>query len=219
MSLLEQFQSSTVQKRFVLYFSSFFVLIAVPYSLINAMAQHIQLIVIEPKMVIDDMIPFVPFSIIAYASLYLYYPFFAYILARDEQSQIALSIYEQFLLMTYVAFSMFIILPTKVTIRTNDQESIFSSMYEFLHAIDLSYNSFPSLHVAHSLFIVFATHHLMSKHPLWTSSTTIFMSIGLVLLVFSTMTTKQHYVFDVVTGAALAIVFWRLWLSKQHRKV
>ena len=87
-------------------------------------------------------------------------------------------------------------------------------MFKMLHDGDHPWNAWPSLHVIHSyllgrMFTNWCTidyaNHIFSKPfliVLWTEW---------VLLVMSTMTTKQHYMFDAISGTIVGITIWEFW--------
>ena len=77
--------------------------------------------------------------------------------------------------------------------------------------MDPPYNCFPSLHVAHSF--VSALTCLRLHRRLGGVALVAASLVGL-----STLFTKQHYVVDVVAGAALAYAAYRLFLSGYARE-
>jgi membrane-associated phospholipid phosphatase len=76
-----------------------------------------------------------------------------------------------------------------------------------VHRIDPPGNVFPSLHVAHTFMITF----LLSLDRPRLGRVALVMSI---LLALSTMTTKQHFVADVVAGLAMAFMA-RAWANRE----
>jgi membrane-associated phospholipid phosphatase len=76
-----------------------------------------------------------------------------------------------------------------------------------VHEIDPPGNVFPSLHVAHSFMISF----VMAMDRPRLGRVMLGMSIVLAL---STLTTKQHFVADVVAGLAMALVL-RAWARQE----
>ena len=76
-----------------------------------------------------------------------------------------------------------------------------------IHKIDPPGNVFPSLHVAHTFMITF----ILSLDSRRLGKLAMAMSIALAL---STLTTKQHFLADVVAGLAMALVA-RAWTMRQ----
>lgn len=80
----------------------------------------------------------------------------------------------------------------------------------FLYSADPPYNCFPSLHVGHSV-VSAVTCHRVHRHV----GTIALLCAGLVAL--STLFTKQHYVVDVIAGAALAFAACALFIRRVPR--
>jgi membrane-associated phospholipid phosphatase len=74
-----------------------------------------------------------------------------------------------------------------------------------LYSSDPPYNSFPSLHVAHSFVSALACSRVHRRLG-------IIAMIAATLVAFSTLFTKQHYVLDVVAGVSLAFVAYGIFL-------
>ena len=77
----------------------------------------------------------------------------------------------------------------------------------FVYKIDPPGNVFPSLHVAHTFVLAFMLELDRSR---W-SKTALVMAI---LLALSTLTTKQHFIADVLAGLVMALLA-RWWASRQ----
>lgn len=77
---------------------------------------------------------------------------------------------------------------------------------QYIQKFDKNSNCFPSMHVSIAVLIAF---HLLNHRPeygIWVWSFPILISI-------STLYTKQHYVYDVISGAVLGIVAWTFYLN------
>ena len=72
----------------------------------------------------------------------------------------------------------------------------------FFRQLDLTGNTFPSLHVAMSFF-------LTGCYSFFEESRTrrAFFWVWSVLITASVLTTKQHYVIDIIGGVSLAVVY------------
>lgn len=77
----------------------------------------------------------------------------------------------------------------------------------FVYRIDPPGNVFPSLHVAHPFSLAF----LLSFDRPRLGRVTLVMCVALAL---STLTTKQHFIVDVLAGLAMALMA-RLWMIRQ----
>ena len=114
--------------------------------------------------------------------------------------------------MTWVVFLIFIIIPTEIHIRDNipldvrNGEGFWGLWYgDLMHKTDMPYNAWPSLHVAQSLLIVL----LLRKWEVIQKQTEILVWICWVGLCISVLTTKQHFIFDLVTGLIAALITWK----------
>ncbi|MEK9730902.1 MAG: phosphatase PAP2 family protein [Candidatus Poseidoniales archaeon] len=203
--------SATRVQLFCAYLACIGVLIGLPYLLINNYIPRMWESDLNVEIALDSSIPFIPYSLIAYFSLYLYYPIFAYILTKDDQRPQGLEIIKYFLMMTWFSFFFFIALPTEIQLRHQLHANQFEQFYQIMHFVDNPYNAWPSLHVSHSLFIILASVHLKSATREISQQTKIMLIAVWLCLVISTLTTKQHYVFDAVSGALVGWGAWKLY--------
>lgn len=87
--------------------------------------------------------------------------------------------------------------------------------FAFIKGLDASGNAFPSLHVASAVFTAFWLQRLFvridaPKALAWLSA------LHCALIVWSTIATRQHVVWDAVGGAVVGIVF--AWLSLRRAR-
>jgi len=182
-------------------------LLAIPYAIINQIMNKIDWSLFNPSTAIDEAIPFIGASVILYASLYLYYPAAA-IVARGDESRMRemIMLYQSMFLVSFGVFILFIIAPVHIDLRSDIPDNhAWSWAYQgFMHQTDAPWNAWPSLHVLQSLLIVLGIQRWYSESkwikPLW---------VAWILLVISTMTTKQHYFFDVITGLIGGMLSWK----------
>jgi len=78
-----------------------------------------------------------------------------------------------------------------------------SWMFDFTRSVDTLRNTIPSLHVANSFLISLV--YVKENRPKF-----VFAFAWVLLISFSTLGTKQHYLWDVISGLALAAVLFYL---------
>ncbi len=157
---------------------------------------------------IDRAIPFVPWFIWLYL---LYYPFcFTPIVLlnnRDTFRRIAAGFLMEFVL----AFIVFLTFPVKMIRPEVTASSLSTKAVALLYSIDPGFNVFPSLHVANSLFVALIFYRYSKPVGI------LFMLIA-VLISISTLYVKQHYLFDIVTGALDTLMVYPV-VFRGHRPV
>jgi hypothetical protein len=88
--------------------------------------------------------------------------------------------------------------------------------FALLRGVDAAGNASPSLHVAAALFSAVWLHRLLGDAgaPAWMRAASM---LWVVAIVWSTLAVKQHVWWDVVAGAALALLFAPASLPRQAR--
>lgn len=210
------FASDTLMTRsrrqlFSIYLFGMGLLIGLPYLLINHFIPMLWVSDVQVDIALDSSIPFIPSSLVPYLSLYLYYPIFAYLLAKEQHRSEGIEMMRYFLLMTWISFAFFMAFPTEIHLRPEPRPERFERLYQVLYSIDQPFNAWPSLHVAQSLFILLASVHLKSNENEMMWYTKLVLIVFWICLVLSTLTTKQHYVFDAVSGALLGWGTWKFY--------
>lgn len=196
------------------------VFIALPYMIINDLMNYIGISRLDPAIALDDAIPFIGPTILFYITLYLYYPAGALLAPKSELGRRQMIILHQVLfLMSWVIFVIFLVCPTFIHVTEQvpqsyqDGEGFWGMLYaDFLYQLDVPWNSWPSLHIVHSMIIVIALQHWMTQNEtstLWKAS----LWVAWTGLAISILTTKQHFVFDLVTGIAAGLAAW-WWMLK-----
>ena len=187
----------------------FSIAMVIPYTITNRITQFIGWTVFDPKLSIDESIPYIPLLNLAYISYYAYYiliPFFA---RNETQQKCAIMFSQRLYICTIPVFLIFLLLPVEVDLRIDVKgDDVLTSLLTLVHSVDQPYNAWPSLHVTHSLCVVLSVPLIfnLSKYAhvsLW---------VAWVLLTISTMTTQQHYLFDVVTGMIYAVTVHQLFI-------
>jgi membrane-associated phospholipid phosphatase len=158
----------------------------------------------------EARIPFVPEAALVYLSvlpMLLLAPF----VLRDLRDYTALVI--ALIVETLVGFVGFMLLPVEPSELDRVLPATDSVLYTFADWLNLEGNYLPSLHVAFAVTALLA----YLEHA---------RGIGKGLLVawtcaiaVSTLLIHQHYILDVITGAGLAWVCWRVAVGWAHRRV
>jgi membrane-associated phospholipid phosphatase len=114
-----------------------------------------------------------------------------------------------------VSFAVFILLPAKVNLRDQLEAPLetcrpfLRAAFGWLHEVDPPYNAWPSLHVSRTLLAVLYMQLHQSRRALRT-----LLWLAWSLLAVSILLTKQHLIFDAVTGVALGVIAWHLSASR-----
>ena len=156
-----------------------------------------------PMTWIDLHTPLMPYSVLIYISEYFYFAF-VYILL-NEYDNINRYLYSFFFLQV-VSCLIFIIYPSiyprELYPIPNDIPIWLQSTWIWLRNVDAPTNCFPSLHVS-SVYLsalVFITDKQMKLFWLF--------FIWATLISASTLTTKQHYLADIISGITISICFY-----------
>ena len=148
--------------------------------------------------------------------MYLFYPATLILCPRDERGHAELAVGMQTLIMvTAFCCAIFLLLPAEIDMRDQiDWDSLNgweSVLFEFIHFSDNPWNAWPSLHIVHSYLLARLMTVWASRRAAESSAWNLFLVVLWVewaLLCISILTTKQHYLFDLVTGIAVAQFAW-----------
>ena len=145
---------------------------------------------------IDDAVPFLPFSILGYALVYV----FIFLPAFTIQHRAVFTrVFWGFLLLSLMALPFFVFMPVRVPRPgVPTQESFFYWGVAFNYVLDKPVNAFPSLHVANSVFAAACCVKLSRRVGLWGI-------IGSTIIAISTLTVRQHFLADVIAATAIAL--------------
>jgi len=150
-----------------------------------------------PMFNIEKNIPFIPWSVSIYLSVYLLIIIALIIIPKNKFKP---AIYGMFGIMIIHGL-FFLIIPTTYP-RPNfplDISAINYYLYKFLIAADLPQNCFPSQHVSMCIFLSIFIYLINKKIG------AIFLLWSL-LIIMSTLTLKQHYILDVLGGLIVAAI-------------
>lgn len=173
----------------------------------------------SPVTRLDYQIPTIPWSIIPYITHYLYFILALAVSDRTEQgARNLLLLFQALLLATAVSFAFFVAFPCEIVMVQELPKDLLQHtgwpgrIYGVIHGLDEPYNAWPSLHVSQSMLIVFYATRIHASRVwhalLWSAW---------VALAISTLTTKQHFLFDVLTAIVLGVVVWKCQLRPALR--
>lgn len=159
-----------------------------------------------PLSFLDNLVPFVPQTVWIYLSEVLIC--IAAFYASRDQANLARYL-GSLIVASITAVTFFIIFPTifpriDYPIPSNmDQMTL--GLFNWVRKVDYPTNCLPSLHVCYSFLASFV--FLQEQKTKF-----LFFFFWAVLISLSTMTTKQHYFLDVITGFFIAFLSYRLFL-------
>jgi membrane-associated phospholipid phosphatase len=162
-----------------------------------------------PRSWVDLSVPFMPNTVWIYTSEYLFFPA-VYIVCRDMTN--LNKYFYSFLALQLVSCFIFWIWPTTYPrdLFPLPEDLNFATHYLFssLRQTDTPANCCPSLHVSSvylsSFIFLDEQKNLLPFFFLWGTA-----------IAFSTLTTKQHYLVDVLSGFGMAVLMY--WIF--HRRV
>lgn len=162
--------------------------------------------------VIDTKIPFVPAFFIPYCIWYLMIfiiPYYLYCKDKDKFIKYTMA----YILCSMIGNIVFISYPSTVARPTVTGTDIFSLIAKFIYWIDTPTNCFPSLHCAISMLFILYTCESKNTNTI----TKISVCIISILIMLSTLFTKQHVVVDFISGDILALIVYLI--VKQSKKL
>jgi membrane-associated phospholipid phosphatase len=148
-----------------------------------------------PLSVIDLKTPFLPWTGFIYVIVYVFPLVIGFYIDREEDVKpIVLS----FVAMATFCIIAFYFFPTVYPRPDLLNESSFSALaLKLVRQVDTPANCFPSQHVA----LAFLAAFFVRRFSRWEGNLAILLAVAISI---STLTTKQHYVWDVIAGYMLA---------------
>ena len=186
------------------FIGGFFLLaIGIPYGITNRISAFIGWTAFDPELPLDASISYIPILNIAYFSFYIYYILIPLFAQTEVQKKCAIIFSQRLFVGTLPVFLVFLILPVEVDLRSEvSGDDFLTTLLSLIHGVDQPYNAWPSLHVGHSLCVVLSLPFIYNINKFAHAA----LWLGWLLLTISTMTTQQHYLFDVITGILFALV-------------
>jgi len=168
---------------------------------------------------IDSRIPYLPWTVMIYKwyGTYFLLPVLFYPKTVAGVREL-FGLYTGMISLAFICYALFLLFPVEMTLRVDvipeGSSPFFHEMNRVIHSIDRPFNTWPSMHVAlPGLATMVMGGWLKGRfgkaliYGCW-----IAMSI-------STLTTKQHFLWDVLTGGLLAGIYWRCLLRKSLSEV
>ncbi|MGG0184667.1 phosphatase PAP2 family protein [Bacillus rhizoplanae] len=148
---------------------------------------------------IDAWIPFTKEFIVPYLLWfpYLYGALIYYCFADRKLYYVTLS---SVILGDLLSFSIYYMWQTTVTRPEVIGNDVFANLVRFIYSIDQPVNCFPSIHVL-TTFVIMITAYKRKKQNKWEYGLLTFVGV---LIILSTLFTKQHSFIDVITGIVVA---------------
>jgi membrane-associated phospholipid phosphatase len=170
---------------------------------------------VEPTLLpftwIDQNTPFLPWTVLIYMSEYFYFAFVYILLKREDNINQYLYSYFVAQIIACFIFAVYpVTYPRELFPVPTDIPQWLQGMWAWLRVADAPTNCLPSLHVASCFLSAFAFITDKQKKLFWT------FFIWSSAIAVTTLTTKQHYVVDVITGIALASATY-YWFHHRQR--
>lgn len=147
---------------------------------------------------LDDAIPLTPAWVWIYI---LHYPFPVPLILLSRRIVDLRRAFAAFVLSGLAAYCVFIAFPVEMVRPRLAEIDAPSRVLGFLYRIDPPVNCLPSLHVAVAILVALITWGLDRR---WSVALWVLAA----LISVSTLFVKQHYVWDVVGGVAIAVLGW-----------
>jgi membrane-associated phospholipid phosphatase len=148
---------------------------------------------------IDQNIPLYPPAIVPYllgAALIVLFPIWAAIYIKPKEFE---AYVVSILTATVISYLAYLIFPTFVSRPEIVSNDVFSKIIAILYQADRAYNAAPSGHTFYTLISCLYLSRWQPRYKLvW--------AVLAVLIILSTLFTRQHYVLDLVCGLALAVL-------------
>jgi membrane-associated phospholipid phosphatase len=153
----------------------------------------------------ERSIPFVPFMILPYLSIDLFFVVAAFLLPDEQElwlfvRRVAAAI--------VVAGLFFLVLPLRFAFPRPTAPGWLGTLFDSFRALDAPYNLFPSLHAA--LLALLAPVYAQHLRGVWRAA----VLIWFLLIALSPLLTHQHHVVDILGGFALAAACFILIRAK-----
>jgi hypothetical protein len=192
-----------------------FGVMAAAYSGVNLLAAARGVTVFDPAQLfvvggesLDSRIPYLPWTISVYMCLWGFYflPVLTYPMTASGAEEL-FRLYFGLIVVTLTACVVFIVCPAEMTLRADvawsGESTFWDRQHQMIRVLDKPFNTWPCLHVAQPTLIVLMVSRWMGRR-VWTAA----LWAACAALAISTLTVKQHFIWDVLTGSLLALAYW-----------
>ncbi len=152
-------------------------------------------------------IPLVPWMIVVYLSYVAVFLVLPFVL---KSSQALVSLAYSFLAGTFVSTVIFVLFPGELGYERAEFVVGFDFLFQTLYHVDHPHNLYPSLHVTFSSLTAMAMIHQTQAR--WFHLAVVGWAI---VIAASVILIHQHHLFDVLTGAILAVCCYR-WVYLRY---
>ena len=186
------------------------------FILLYFTTQHVELMPTRkvPTTAIDDWVGFDPRWTVVYESLWLLLPIGPWLARSRVQIRQYLV---GFALMCAVAFPVFLLWPVEAPRPAVVPDH---TLYRLLVSVDGTRNSIPSMHAALGLYTLLVARHVLKQicSPLNLKLITLSGFAWLIVILYATLATAQHWFIDLPPGLLLAMAaYYYVWYpSGQH---
>ena len=192
------------------------------YLTVNAIGPSLGNSFFDPSSSLDNSFPTLPWTVLIYLSLFwLFYPLTFFIAPNHRRGRFQIySLVQGLILLQLISNLIYILFPTGVHYRQEmvdamaNADTFSRSLIGLVHSIDSSHSAWPSLHISNAVLMCLAVHRwILEVRPDQAMLLRAILWISCAAMAVSTLTTKQHYLFDVATGGALAALLWNRLLA------
>lgn len=193
-------------KKYLVYF-----LLLVLLNFLYLFTNRLNMQIYSVKIFLDNYIPFVKHMIIPYVIWYPYvWGVLIYLFIKDKQLFIAHS--KTIILSKAICILIYIVFPTYVVRPEIQGVDIFSKLVLLIYSQDNPVNVFPSIHVLNTILAHIAILNIKGVK----NYIKVISWIYSLLVILSTVMTKQHYFLDIIGGYVLAVGIAKLVYNKTY---
>ncbi len=179
------------------------------YLLANEIAGLVGITPILPKISLDYLIPIIPIFIVPYIWSYIFWAMAPMAVSKCEKEHF-LNYMAAYFLALFIGGLILVFMPTymdRVAEGLTDvsRTGIFAKLMRFWYTLDggdMAYNLFPSFHCLNSTMAYLG----IRKRPEIPKWFKVYTLITTILIFFSTVFVKQHFILDVFSGIAVALI-------------
>jgi len=172
--------------------------------------------IVMPITTLDRLIPFQPYALLAYVSLWIYVGAGPGL----QRTYTEIAVYGLWMsALCVTGLAIFYFWPTQTPPLVQSPST--SSAFAVLHRLDKTGNACPSMHMAAAIFTLGRVDDVLrlTRSPLWLR---LINALWFLAIVYSTLAVKQHVALDDAGGALLGLVFLALslrWRPEPRREI